>query len=337
MKKVALLMTLFALLALFCGCKEPAEPAKEPNPASDFEYEISSEIDCVYIIRYIGTAQDVVIPSQIEGLPVRSLKGVVDEQYTYMIGEGVFEATNVKTVVIPETVEIVGMSAFQDCVELTSVTFLANSNLKNVMDFAFKHCEKLDKIDFSNTKLQKIRSQAFYGCKALKEITFSDTLEHIGERAFYHCSLLSVLDFPASLTKLDDGAFGYCSSVSRIVIPAKLDLFFASESAFHGIISSVELEFEPGREVVTGYALIQTAADVKLIIPKSVKQFAPLPFLITPTAKVDIVFAGDAPEIIEEKEPDWFGSPVIHYDPTKQGWDAFEWKDRFEMIPHNGN
>jgi hypothetical protein len=62
-----------------------------------------------------------------------------------------------------------------------------------------------------------------------------------------------------------------------------------------------------------------------------------LPFLITPTAKVDIVFAGDAPEIIEEKEPDWFGSPVIHYDPTKQGWDAFEWKDRFEMIPHNGN
>ena len=40
------------------------------NPASDFQYVFSENGESVYISKYIGTSETVVIPSEIEGRPV---------------------------------------------------------------------------------------------------------------------------------------------------------------------------------------------------------------------------------------------------------------------------
>lgn len=330
-KLVALFFVAFVLLLIFSGCKTDV-PIYEPNPASDFEYELNSDGSGVFIKKYVGTKQDVVIPSHIENLPVLSLKGVPHELSATAISEGVFQGSNIKSVVIPETVEAIRGSAFADCEALTSVTFLSNSQLTYVAGYAFANCKTLENIDFSETQLQSIGVCAFRGCTALKTIELSNTLEQIGERAFYECSSLSEIKLPQSLTKMEGDAFGYCTSLSRIVIPANVNLNFFSAPAFHHISSFIEIEFEEGREAIVGYALLQTPSDVKIMVPKSVKQFSPLTFLITPTAEVSIIFYGDAPEIVEETTPDWFGTPTVYYDSNTSGWDAFEWKGRFEML-----
>jgi hypothetical protein len=113
MKKLCTLLALIMLLICvpMTGCT--AEP--EPNPATDFEYEIG-ENGNVTITKYIGQTADVVIPAQIE------------EKDVTVIGLGSFMFTQIAitSVVLPDTVIRIDDSAFQFCSQLSRVTLSKN-------------------------------------------------------------------------------------------------------------------------------------------------------------------------------------------------------------------
>lgn len=352
MKKIFLCFMLVCILLIsFSGCndltnnplnnttteigtetKTETKSETRVNPASDFQYEINSNQTGIIINKYIGKKQDVVIPSHIEDLPVISLKGMPDEHYPSAVSEGVFEGSNIKTVVIPKTIKIIGYTAFNDCKQLTTITFLSDSSLTNISGKAFANCVKLEKIDLSSTQVKIIDPLAFQGCTNLKEITFSETLEEIRAKAFYECFSLLEVNFPNSLTKIEGGAFAYCTNLQHVSIPQSLKLTSFDEAIFHNVGALKQIIFEEGRESIIGYALFQTDANVEIIVPKGVKKFSPLTFLINPSATISITFLGDAPEIVED-DTDWFGNPTIYYDPETTGWDTFSWKEKFEMKP----
>ena len=308
-------------------------PPIEPNPVSDFEYEINSIQTGIWIKKYVGSSEHVVIPSHIENLPVVSLRGVPDENYPSSVDEGVFEGSNVKTVIIPETVLVIGFTCFHDCQSLTSVTFTANSALAFVKGRAFQNCTALEQIDFSSTKLQEIELFAFNGCTKLKEITFSSTLEKIGEKAFYECPSWLEVDFPDSLIEVEGGAFAYCTSIEKVWVPARMNLIALEEAIFYGVPNLKTIEFKEGRESIMGYGLFNTNVNIEMIIPASVKKLSPLPFFFNPPSIVTITFLGNAPEIVEDKDVSWLENAIIYYDPETVGWETFAWKDKCEVKP----
>ena len=348
-KIICLILTLFMVLSLFVSCNDTADEPQnttenmtekttesttmdlDSNSASDFEYEINSDKTGILINKYVGSSVNVVIPSYIENLPVVSIKGLPDETYPTAIATGTFEGSNIRTVLIPETVKGIGARAFKDCGELTTVTISPNSNLTQINGRAFEKCVKLEKIDFSKTQLKKIGTLAFSGCIALKEVIFSDTLESIKERAFYECSALLEVDFPESLTIIEGGGFAYCTSLKYIEFPTKLDLTSLGESIFHDVPALERVVFKEGREDITGYALIQTDASIEVVVPKTVMRFSPLPFLVPSSTNIKINFLGNAPEIVEYNDPDWFENATIYYDSETTGWETFIWKDKLEI------
>lgn len=329
-KTVAILIFIIFFLMFLLGCNQTAN--EKANPASDFEYEINSDQTGIHINKYIGTAEHVVIPSEINGLPVLTLKGILSKSYPTIIDEGVFEGTSVKTVVVPETINTIGDSAFYGCTELSEITILPSSNLTYIAGNAFANCINLEKIDLSSTQVKWIDILAFRGCSNLKEIKFSQTLEEIREKAFYECSSLREIVFSPNLTQIKGGAFAYCTSLKRIVIPAKLNLSSVDEAVFHNVPSLKLIVFEEGRDQIAGYAFLQTDASVEIIVPKSVKSFSPLTFLINPSTPITVTFLGDAPKI-EDEDADWFGEPTIYYDPTTNGWEYFAWNEKFNVKP----
>lgn len=333
MKKIhALFLSAILLLGCLAGCTPSVD--EEPNPASDFEYAANSEQTGILINKYIGTGENVVIPSEIDGLPVVSLRGVPSESYPGSVEEGAFAGTNVKTVVIPETVTTIGRSAFADCKELTHVTFSGNSGLTYIGELAFAGCVGLEKIDLSATQVKLIGAYALRGCTNLKEITFSNTLEEIRERAFYECSALSEVNLPESLTKVEGSAFAFCTSLKRVTVPTKLDLHFLTESMLNNVPALEQIVFREGRDEITGYAMVQTDASVEIVVPASIRKFSPVLFLINPSTPITITFSGDAPEIVDD-DTDWFGDPTIYYDPKTDGWDTFAWNERFDVKPQS--
>ena len=342
LKKTIIILLLALLTINICACNNdvsdkvekdaPLEETNErqPNPPSDFKYTIDSEKKEIRINKYIGTSKVVVIPSKIENMSVVAIEGIPIEPDSNQY-EGVFYNTGVVTVVIPETVRVIGFASFGDCIELTQVTFKNDSGLLSIGRTAFSGCVNLEKIDFSTTKLKMIDMYAFRGCSNLKEIKFSDTLEQIGEGAFYECSSLIDVKLPPNVTKLGSNAFAHCISLKRINIPAKLNLNFFEGSALNNIPALNQIVFDEGREEIVGYALVQTEGNVEVIVPKGVRNFSPLIFFFNSPSKITITFLGDAPKIIEENKPAWLEGAVLFYDPETIGWETFVWKDNVEM------
>ncbi len=346
-KVLVLLLAVSFFVVAFSGCNNSENPpindestvhttgeqkqSTEPNPATDFEYHTNSSQTGILIDKYIGTSEHVIIPSYIDHLPVLSLRGVADDQVSTAIAEGVFEDQSIQTVMIPETVKVIGHKCFKNCQNLKSVTIASNSSLTDISGRSFENCTKIEEIDLSSTQVKAIGSSAFRGCANLKSISFSNTLKKIQEKAFYECSSLLEVNFPESLTDVGGGSFAYCTSLKKIEVPTKLNLTSLNESIFHNVPNIEKIVFKEGRESITGYAFINTDADIEIIVPSSVKDFSPLPFLFNPPAQIIISFLGNAPKIVEDKNVAWIEEAIIRYNSETTGWESFAWKDKCDM------
>jgi hypothetical protein len=171
------------------------------------------------------------------------------------IGHDAFEGTNITEIKIPASVTTIDVNAFENCVNLETVTFLGN-NLGIIDNEVFKGCVKLQystgttafKIPTSVTSIgdsafdmgsaaivtlkvidipanvTSIGKWAFRGCKSLATVTYSwdppCRVETIAQGAFTNCSALSGMLIHASVRTLGDNVFEGCTGFSSIEIPA---------------------------------------------------------------------------------------------------------------------
>lgn len=87
---------------------------------------------------------------------------------------------SIKTAVIPEGVTRIAYSAFERCA--VEEVFLPNS-LKVIGYSAFSDCEKLKKVHFGNN-LELIAQRAFDDCYSLKSVELPSSLKTLGEAAW---------------------------------------------------------------------------------------------------------------------------------------------------------
>ena len=303
-KALYILLTFFILLATLTSCcsKKPTEQDNNnvvESPATDFEYELSPEGDKIHITRYIGTSEHVVIPAEIENLPVISLRGVNSGEQT-ITKQGVFEGTSVKTVQIPDCLKIIGSRTFKNCKQLTEVKIPKNSNITNINNRSFEGCTALESIDLSSTKLSilgpntfrncsnlksislpdtttEIEQYAFYYCSSLFKIELPNSITEIGDKAFYGCSMLESIELPQKLNKLGIEAISNCSALKKINIPPELNLISLSGHMIYRNNSLEQIIFDDGREEINGYGLFAASSNVEIIFPKNIKKFSALP------------------------------------------------------------
>jgi hypothetical protein len=143
------------------------------TPASDFNYDLSKDGKGVVINKYTGDGGAVVIPAEIEGLPVVEIttgdvfKGGVfkGEDRDGVMGPGY----NRESVVIPAGVKSLDYATFSRCENLTSVTFLGTGVALGEKCFA--GCINLSALQFPEggqaLKLGKYGDDAFRGCTKL--------------------------------------------------------------------------------------------------------------------------------------------------------------------------
>ncbi|MGP1567116.1 MAG: S-layer homology domain-containing protein [Peptoanaerobacter stomatis] len=177
------------------------EEEKQPNPASDFEFDKSTGT----ITKYIGIRRNVVIPKMIDGVEVKAIGGFT----TY--GEGAFQEQNIRTVVIPDSVTIILQNAFFKN-NLTSLE-IPNS-LKYIERNAFAS-NKLTSLEIPES-LEYIGAMAFYNNK-ITSLEIPETLEDFGFEAFSHNEITS-LKLSKSISSIAYGAFEY-NKLEYLTIP----------------------------------------------------------------------------------------------------------------------
>lgn len=119
------------------------------------------------------------------------------------ISDGVFASKSIEKVIIPASVETIGVRAFFGAKLLTTVEFKDGENAADLVieENAFDRCVSLVDINLPS-RLKVIKTRAFYDCGDLVEVIVPEGVEEIGEYAFASCDSLKNVYLPASLKKL---------------------------------------------------------------------------------------------------------------------------------------
>lgn len=133
--------------------------------------------------------------------------------------------------------ENVSEKAFYKCDTLASVTIL--EEIKEIGSEAFKYCSSLTKVTFEeNSKLTSIGSYAFEYCGLLTNIIIPNSVTRIGYDAFHQCSSLKNINIPSSITSICNGAFEACFSLESILV----DKNNTSYKSLNGVLYSKDGE-----------------------------------------------------------------------------------------------
>lgn len=173
------------------------------------------------------SATEVVIPSEIEGLPVTS------------IGEQAFNACyNLTSVDIPDSVTNIGIQAFIGCSGLTSIKI--PDSVTNIGASAFGYCVNLTSIEISDS-VTSIGRNAFSdtiwfrekreenplvivsglvidGRNCSGDVVIPDGVKGICHSAFFRCDDMTSVTIPYSVTKIENNSFTECLGLQSITI-----------------------------------------------------------------------------------------------------------------------
>lgn len=104
---------------------------------------------------------------------------------TKLIYSSAFKNSNLSSIYIPENIVSIGESVFENCSNLKTVEFAANSPITTLEYSLFKNCNNLEYVKNINNIL-KIESRVFEGCTNLKEFDLPDNIESVGNSILYN-------------------------------------------------------------------------------------------------------------------------------------------------------
>ena len=146
-----------------------------------------------------------------------TLESIVLPNSVEAIGESAFLfCSSLTSVTIPNIVKSIGEYAFKDCRGLSSIT-IPNS-VTSIGKYAFQYCSALTSITIPNS-VTCIENGVFRGCRSLTSVTIPNSVTSIGNYAFFGCSGLTSVTIPNSVTSIGDFAFRECSGLTSVTIP----------------------------------------------------------------------------------------------------------------------
>jgi hypothetical protein len=205
-------------LSIYNRALSGAEVLELYNTEADWQYAIVD--GNATITHYLGAGGAVLIPSELNGLPVRKVgKAWLDGQvYTWPTIFGLNNST-ITSITIPNSVTTISDGAFSYLPNLTSV--ILGNNITNIGQYAFQECYKLENISLP-TNLSKIGFAAFRLCTKIKEITVPRTVNKIEDYAFLNCSILDNVVIQNGVGAIGVGAFEGCSNLKLVYIPTSV-------------------------------------------------------------------------------------------------------------------
>ena len=208
------------------------ESTETPAPVEGSEGLAVADEGDYCVITGIGdfTGTDLVIPSHINGKPVKKIdESAFHENQTITsvtipwtvtkIDEDAFAGCNgLTTLTLSEGLEAIDESAFYGCEYLTSLTI--PKSVTSINGYAFRFCSRLEELTILGCC--DLRSNAFSDCASLKSVTIKnpDGLPYeIRNNAFSGCGSVEKLDLASGLTSIGTWNFVDTVNLKSVYLP----------------------------------------------------------------------------------------------------------------------
>lgn len=222
-----------------------------------------------------GDWGDVAIDSNFEGtLEIPSvITGPDGNTYAVTaIASHAFYRCNFRAVVLPATIESIGVCAFRECDNMESINL--PSSLIRISTEAFADCKSLTAITIPKS-VKSISINAFQSCSGLTSMVVEDgntvydsrdncnaiietewdrlvfgcqktiipnTVTTIATRSFFGNDNLMAISFPKSVTSIESHAFYQCSALTSVTIPSSVTKIGDNPFAYCENLESVSVE-----------------------------------------------------------------------------------------------
>lgn len=146
--------------------------------------------------------------------PYGGLTSIIIPNSVKIIGDYAFRGCIGLTSINLNSVTTIGRSAFEYCSGLTSIT-IPNS-VTTIGTYAFNYCTGLTSVTIGNSVITL--DATFSGCSSLTSIIIPNSVKHIESNTFDYCTSLKSISIPNSVTYIGGSAFAYCDSLIDLSI-----------------------------------------------------------------------------------------------------------------------
>ena len=230
------------------GAADTAEPVEETFkfillPNGTYSVSMNEKV----------TLEEVEIPSEHNGIAVTQLARTAFRS-----------RDEIKKILIPDSITVIGEQAFYRCSGLTEISLPAA--LTSVGKNAFHECTGLERVYISDLtawcriqfhefgaqplynhcelyvndtllteltipeELTQVGDFTFSGCTSLTSVTIPNGVTTVGKFAFSQCANLAAIQISDTVTTLDSGIFSDCTGLTSAHIPGSVEILPSSLS-----------------------------------------------------------------------------------------------------------
>ena len=165
----------------------PEPPESQVSPAPETQQPVFV-MKGTTLVKYTGTAQDVVIPEGVTTIAFRAF---------YM-------NSKIRKVTMPSTLVSIEMEAFSYCSQLNTIVF--NNKLWQIGIKAFSDCSSLKNLHLSNS-IQVLGVESFANCVNLEDVRLPQSLTFLHEKVFVGCDKIKAVTVPRGTISIASNAF----------------------------------------------------------------------------------------------------------------------------------
>ncbi len=219
------------------------------------------------LVKYTGTATDVVIPDDVDG---ETIYGIADTAF--------MDSIWITSVSIGANITEISDEAFCCNENLESITVSENNPVYTSVDGVLfnKDMTKIVRYPMGREATSYdvpegviiIGAHSFCGCSKLVSLTLPDSIVIIENNAFESCSALTDINIPDGVTSIGDCAFSACGSLSGVTIPDSVTDI--GKEVFVGCTGLTGANIPEGTKVIGDYAFLNCRNLVSVTIPDSI-------------------------------------------------------------------